>query len=187
MSEFEIYRPKPIDGFAWANPVGDADREQLNRISGQPITDWIPPSVEFVLSDDRPPTAAQIPDVPWRGQQTLVFRERASELVRPILEPWGQFLELKNKDTSESLWMFNVCTVIDALDEGASEVAYFRDGVRIMMVKRWQLKRSALPDTAVFRIPKTSVLLLSNGVVDRLQALPITGVGFELLWRASSS
>jgi hypothetical protein len=98
------------------------------------------------------------------------------------MEKWGQFLELRTEESNESLWIFNVCTVVDALDEGASNVLMYPDNVRIMSIPRWVFKPEALAPPVVFRIPKQRTLLLSGDVVARIRDLGLSGAEFKLLW-----
>ena len=182
MTAIRVYRPAPASGFSWVHPVDNTAAEQLDRISGERLTDWSPPLVKFLPSNDRHPETDRVPDVPWQGQHSLVFRERAFDLVRPIMEKWGQFLELRTEESNESLWIFNVCTVVDALDEGASNVLMYPDNVRIMSIPRWVFKPEALAPPVVFRIPKQRTLLLSGDVVARIRDLGLSGAEFKLLW-----
>jgi hypothetical protein len=103
-------------------------------------------------------------------------------LLRPILEHAGEFLPLQS---DEDVSLFNVTTVVDALDEGRSEIARFDDG-SIMCIDRHVLGPDAIGDVELFRLPehvtRMSGIYMRETMVHGIAGLGLEGIGFELVW-----
>jgi hypothetical protein len=157
LSKFAVFQPRVGDDQQWVQPVDQKDFERFRSLNGELARDWVSPPMRFVREGRNGRVDEPRTDVCWLASNTMVFRSRAFESAREFLQPWGQFLELKLDGESETLWLFNVRTVIDALDESASKLTYFPDGVRIMFVHEWVFKDSVIPDPCAFRIPVDDV------------------------------
>lgn len=75
-------------------------------------------------------------DLPWVGSHALAFRDTARPVARELLAPAGEFLDLDQVEESEAVWLFNLCRVIDALDEDRSDLVRFASTGRVMKVNR---------------------------------------------------
>jgi hypothetical protein len=125
-------------------------------------------------------------DSPWLGGHALVFRDRAYRAVGEILAPAGEFLELALEDTSDRLWLFNACCLVDALDEQASDLVRFPSTGRVMKVERHVFRANVASRLTAFRVPQTRSLFLSGDAVDAISARDLVGAGFELVWQSDA-
>ncbi|HZU19496.1 MAG TPA: DUF1629 domain-containing protein [Candidatus Dormibacteraeota bacterium] len=107
-----------------------------------------------------------------------------------VLEGYGEFLPLACEEAD--LWAFNCTRVVDALDEGRSEVVPLRLWSvehRLLDVRRYEFRPEALVGVRVFRIPQLQPgpVYVSEEVGEAVRAAELGGVGFKLLWEGSPS
>ena len=165
----------------WVLPVHDGDHEVLWSLNGiSRRATWRPMPVARLLVDDEGEPRAEA-DLPWLGVNVLVLHERAAGLLAPVLERHGELLPLSCPDAE--LWLFNVLSVVDALDEENSEMVRFDDG-DILDVERYGFRAEAAAGLALFKVPQLlrGPLFVSDEFVDAVEAAGLTGPEFTHLW-----
>ena len=180
-----IYEPRVRPNFEWVLPVRDSDHEvlwSLNGISRRAAWQPMPVARLWVDDEGEPRTEA---DLPWLGGHVLVLRERAAGLLAPLLERHGELLPLSCPDAD--LWLFNVLTVVDALDEENSEIIRFDDG-DILNVERYAFRPDTAAGPAVFKVPQLlrGPLFVSDEFVGAVEAAGLTGPEFSELWSSGT-
>jgi hypothetical protein len=111
----------------------------------------------------------------------MVLSRRALDALLPHIGKFGQALPLDFDECEYSL--FNITNVIDALDERASDVIYFKDG-GLQWIKRYVFKPEAVRDQWIFKIPQRSkgFAFVTDRFVEVVHQTGLTGFGFEPLW-----
>lgn len=181
----KIYQPRVGSHFEWVLPVHDADHEVLWRLDGTARrASWRPMPVTRLLDDDEGRPRAQA-DLPWLGGHVLVLHERAAGLLAPLLDRYGELLPLSCPNAD--LWLFNVLTVVDALDEENSEIVRFDDG-GILDVQRYAFRADPAQGLALFKVPQLlrGPLFVGDEFVDAIEAAGLTGPEFALLWSSGA-
>ena len=177
-----VYRPAVPEGFEWVLPFDQEAFEGVNRLVGSPMAaQWQPTRVQMLAADEsgKPRRPA---DMPWLGEDALVFRDRAYQIVAEILSDAGEFLPLDLVDGTDRLWLFNACSVVDALDEESSELVRFPSSGRIMKIQKHVFHADRIAGQIAFRIPQVRTLFLTDPAVSAIQDAALTGTRFELLW-----
>ena len=179
--ELRIYKPRVSPGFEWVLPVRDADHEYLWSLNGTSRrATWRPMPVARLAVDDEGRPLAKA-DLPWLGGHVLVLRERAVATLAPLLDRYGELLPLACPDAD--LWLFNVLTVVDALDEENSELVRFDDG-NILDVVRHEFRPEMAAGMAVFKVPQLlrGRLFVGDEFVEAVATAGLTGPEFMQMW-----
>ncbi|MCK1641696.1 hypothetical protein IVA95_30170 [Bradyrhizobium sp. 157] len=100
---------------------------------------------------------------------------------QPLLDRSGELLPLECPEAD--LWLFNVLTVVDALDEEKSELVRFDDG-DILDVERYVFRPDLTEGLAVFKVPQLlrGPLFLGDEFVRAVKAAGLRGPEFTQLW-----
>jgi hypothetical protein len=179
----KIYVLNVAEGQEWVLPIQADDYQQFASLCGQKQTRWHPPRLEILREHDDG-TLRQYSDFPWLGEHVLILRARALKLLRPTLEPYGEFLPLRS---DEPVSLFNVTTVIDALDEEHSKIVRFDDG-GIMVIESLVLRPDAIGGAEIFKLPeradgvRISDIYLQETIVRRIGELGLKGIAFNMVW-----
>ncbi|RWC40414.1 MAG: hypothetical protein EOS55_27760 [Mesorhizobium sp.] len=179
----KIYVLSVVEGQEWVLPRQADDYELFAALGGQRQTGWHAPRMEF-LREQEDGSPRQHSDFPWLGEEVLILRARALELLKPTLEPYGEFLPLRS---DEAISLFNVTTVVDALDEERSKLVRFDDG-GIMMIESTVLRPDAIGDAEIFKLPeradgvRVSSIYLQESIVRRIGELGLKGIAFAMVW-----
>ena len=120
-------------------------------------------------------------DFPWCSG-ALMLGARAKEKLGAYLERFGELLPLVCADGD--FWRFNLMTVIDALDEAASNVLRATDEDRILRIRKHVFRASAVMDAEIFRLPprKTNGTFVTDKFVARVSESGLVGMDFRQLW-----
>jgi len=175
-----ICTPQAQEGFEWVRPVKDDDFEFVTTLAGtRHKSGWTPLSVR-TISVDRGEHIKQS-DFPFMGGHVLVLGDRARQVVAPLVEKDGELLPLACR--GRSLWLLNVCTFVDALDLERSEVERFESG-GIMDIVKHAFNADRLQGVDVLKLEndRRGPIYLGERVVSAIEAAPLIGYGFELLW-----
>ena len=179
----KIFRPMALDGYALCHPVRSVDFEAFNElIDGEPRKwNWSPVKVRLVREEGG--IAFKESDAPWLGGHALIFTKRAIEALGELLLASGELLPLLCDDAD--LWIYNPIHVVDALDEGASEIIRFKDR-RIMSVKRYVFHEDAVREEKIFKIKRLRVspTFVGEAFVLAWNRAALRGLDFELVWEA---
>lgn len=111
------------------------------------------------------------------------FTARAVEALRDVLFTHGQILPLRSADGEFYLW--NITTIVDALDEAASDVVRFSSG-RIMTVEKWAFRRDAVDHHPAFKVPqlRRAYPFVTDAFMKRVAEEGLQGFAPELLWQS---
>jgi len=175
-----IYRPAVVEGAEWITlQQSDPDVwESLFSLSGPAGTRWHSPSMSFIRASEDG-AGRNYSDFPWLLHNVLVLRERIMAGLRPTLMEYGEFLPLT---CEEPVWLYNVTSIVDALDEERSTIVRFDDG-GILNIERHVFKPDAIGELQIFSLPRrASDIYLREPVVKRIGELGCVGVAFDLVW-----
>jgi hypothetical protein len=180
-----FYQPLVHEGYEWINTLDPSDYEKLSSFDGSPrAADWKPVAVRRVRADERQPGLAS--DFPWLGSHALIMRKRAVVALRGMFEAHGELLPLVTSDEVK-LVVFNVTTVLDALDEERSSVERFPSTQRIMRIKKVAFRPTLVRGVDVFRLPhRMSATYVSRRFVDAANAAGLVGLDFNQVWSEAS-
>ncbi|HWR14095.1 MAG TPA: DUF1629 domain-containing protein [Terriglobales bacterium] len=171
-----VHKFQVVEGQEWIYPVDESYFQVFFAMDGSTIPDWIPP----VMKSDR--LERTYSDFPWLGEYAPVLRKPAIEALGPVLRKYGQLLPLRG----EEVWLFNATTVLDALDYGQSEIAYYANG-DILEIESHVFKRDRIGTTEIFKLPlRSSSVYVTNIFVERVRSAGLRGVSFNPLWTSGT-
>jgi len=179
----KVYELSVPEGYEWIVRQIRGNGRRVRRSSGISQADtWQPVSVELIESDDEGNRRAYA-DCPWLGNHMLVFRRPARQRVEAAIGEFGEFLPLLCEQAD--LDLFNVLTVVDALDEEASQVVRFDSSGRIMTIERHEFHREKLPERAIFRVPEApETIFYTDTMADEFDSFELRGLCGEVIWQA---
>jgi hypothetical protein len=175
-----VFEPQVQEGFEWIRPVNEGDFEFLATLSGTRLKGrWTPLPMRLISGDEG--ESFKESDFPWLGRHLLVLSDRAGKVVGPLVEKDAELLPASCE--GRSLWLLNVCTIVDALDLEASDVELFESG-RIMDIEKHVFYPDRLRGVDVFKLQnmRRGSTYLSERVVRAIEAAPLVGYGFRLVW-----
>jgi hypothetical protein len=175
-----IYIPAVLEGIEWITlRDSDPDRwETFFALCGPAGSGWHAPQMRFIRERDDG-AGRKYSDCPWCLHNVLVVRDRALPLLRPLLERYGEILPLAS---DEPVSLFNVTTILDALDEERSRIARFSDG-GILAIEQHAFRADVIGDAEMFRLPgRASSIYMRETAVRRIGELKLAGVAFDLVW-----
>lgn len=165
-----------VTDYQWLglDAAGSEIRRFLDQFRGQPLGEsfWHP-NVERLPDEMRLPMS----DSPCLLPGCWLLSDRAAERMRDV---WLAHGELHRVAWTEgTLWAFNTCRVIDAVDLAASELGYV-DG-KLDCIYRYNFCRDAMGDALVFKIPQflSSPVFVTESFVRRVAMLKLTGFRFH--------
>jgi len=133
-----IYKFAVFENQEWIFPVDDDEFETFFAMDGRVIQDWALPVMRMVEAEEEAEEPSYS-DFPWLGEHAPILKQPAVEALAPVLTQYGQLLPLKGED----VWLFNVTTVLDALDKEKSSIVYFDDG-DILDIEQHVFKRDVI-------------------------------------------
>jgi hypothetical protein len=183
MNVYELGTPGETFQFLRADSVEDSD--VLGSLIGMPVGDtWVAPSVTLFTESDF--FDGTIPsDFPFLMPGVPVFSTKAAAALRDVLEIHGEVLPLSCEDCDGRDYVaFNVTTVIDALDVPRSDVKFFRDGVKVMHVTRYEFIPERLAGVAIFKLPQfvKGRVYVTDAFVQQVNDHGLTGFKFTPVW-----
>ena len=159
----------------------DKDWEIIYKFNGKPLAaEWRPLRVEIMeedTGDTLPPS-----NCPLLFSGAPALSRRAAEILKPFLARNGELLPLDFG--TDEYFVFNVTSVVDALDEGTSEIVRFPDGKRVMDIKRFTFIASRLEGIDLFKLPQRPLggVFVTDGFVQAVRTAGLLGFNFEWLW-----
>ncbi len=175
-----IYEPLVRTGYEWINTIHDSDYEVFASFDGRSRAQtWKPVQVKTGRADHR--QAFRRSDFPWLGSHALVLRERAVTALRDVVSRHAEILPLAAADGS-SMFVLNVLTIVDALDEERSKTRRLDDGT-LLRVTRPYFHESTIRGLDMFRLPlRTSPTYLSQAFIEAAAKAELVGLEFNLAW-----
>lgn len=139
----------------------------------------------------RPRTVRELPhkhtnDFPYVDFFIPTFSGRAVEALREFLEPNGELLPLRC-DTG-TYYLYNVLTVIDALDHEKSEIdwmGYLSHQTKVVAdnILRYEFHAERIANASIFRIVERPVdYYVTQPFVDRVLAAGLQGFNLKKVW-----
>jgi hypothetical protein len=111
----------------------------------------------------------------------IAFSLKAVIALADFLEPNGELIQIRcQKDT---LFLYNVTRLVDALDEENCDVDRFDDG-RIMFISRYSFFEDRLHGEVLFRLPRQRLWYpcVTDPFVLRVKEAGLKGFRFRLVW-----
>lgn len=123
-----------------------------------------------------------LPDFTHFDLVYATFSDRARQALNDLLTPNGEFVVIE-MDEVMRYYAFNATTMVDALDESRSAIAYFRSG-GVMAVDKHVLLDSVTSLPHIFRMPQTrrNTTYVNEAFVERAQQHGLQGFRFNLLF-----
>lgn len=176
-----VYEPDFEPGYDWVMPVGDT-RSVLGLKSRRRGDPWTPLWMYMTTTDARG-RERRPADMPWHGSNTMVLKEKAWQVVGPVLGDDAELLPAYGAE-GEGLWLVHAWRVVDALDEEGSAVRRFKNG-DVMDVQRWSFRSGSVGELRCFRVPQQPHrMLVTDEVVAAANAAGLHGTMFRPIWRS---
>lgn len=179
----KIYKISVREGYEWILPRDPSQYERFWALAGMPQRNWNPPEMELV-SEGIDGSGSKRSDCPWLGEHVLIVRSPAAESIRPLIDAYGEFLQLR---CSEEVWLFNATSIVDALDEENSHIVRFDDG-GILAIEKHVLRPDVIGGTQLFKLRerpgglRVSDIHLQEPLIRQIGDLGLTGIAFDLVW-----
>ena len=175
-----VYRLHPTADGEWIAPENGDYNTPLYRCDGSSLADgWTAIPVESMSPHE---SGASRPSVfPWCGSHVVVMRQGALDVLRPMIERYGEILPLASG--GEPLSMLNVTTVVDGLDQERSEIVRFADG-DIMDIPRHAFHADVIRGIDVFKLSglRASSVYVTGRVIQAALDGGLDGFAWEKLW-----
>ncbi len=145
---------------------------------------WSPPTFEVVTNDE---DRSRLPksDFPTYTIATMVLSDRAVERLRTVLDACGEVLPIHLSNDHETLFLFNVTRVINAVDMKRSKFMRFPSG-GIMKYERLVFDAKAIPDEALFfkttQLGPITEIFATEQAVTAVERANLSGYNFRLAW-----
>lgn len=180
-----IYEPLGAEGYEWVIACDDEDFETFVEFDGSPrSSSWKPIKVRRTKADEH--QAGYPSDFPWLAASSLVFRRRAVEALRDLLEAGGEILPLATEDDVE-LFVLNA-QLVNALDEERASVIKFPGTNRIMHIQKVAFVDRKIHGLDLFRLPhRASPTYVSERFVERVNAAGLVGLRFDRVWPSTEN
>jgi len=163
-----LYKFEVIEGQEWIFPADDDDYVTFFAMDGHVIRHWRAPVMKLDTTD------RTYSDFPWLGEHAPILKKPAVDALAPVLVEYGQLLPLKG----EEVWLLNVTTILDALDQEESRIAYFDNG-DILDIERPVFREEKIGTAEFFKLPiRASAVYVTGGFVERVRRAELRGVSF---------
>lgn len=173
-----------VEGCQWLVPV-DSDDFDVLRFDGRPRSNvWTPVRMRRITRDGTGAQGKESDFPPCSGGEMLIVSRAARDWLRPELERHGELLPLHCDDGQ--FWAVNVTTIVDALDEDATDFVRSPSSGRIIWVERPVFKPSILTGLSVFKVPQTpkGLIYFTDRFVELVRMSGLKGLDFERVWAA---
>jgi hypothetical protein len=183
MFVYELYSDERFQ----SQVVEDDDFDTLQLIelfNGTPITCDLPKFRLIPNSDYDPLPSADFELLTGKP----LLSERAVNALADILDANGQLFRVDS--SAGAYYLFNITTIIDALDHEHSQIKYWprlkkdTGPRRVDQVNRYAFHSNRLEAATIFKVPEyplTSVYA-TDSFVDRVRKAGLLGFDFRLLW-----
>lgn len=176
---FTVYTFEVVAGQEWIFPVDEDHFEMFFAMNGKVISNWNPSVMEINREINYEERFSS--DFPWLGKHVPFLRKPVVEALGHSLLKYGQLLPVRG----EEVWLFNVTTVLDALDHERSQIVYFDDG-DILAIERHVFDRGRIGTAEVFKLPmRASPVFVTDSFVEQVRSAELRGVSFKALWSSA--
>lgn len=177
----KIYDINSSEGYELCHPIREDDFGRINALidGTERARTWSPIKMQIVTNDLG--HSLRESDSPWLESHALIFRQRAIDALRPLLEANGELLPLSCDDAD--LWTYNPTHVLDALDVSASETKRFGDG-RIILIDRHVFRPEFIQGVEIFKLSclRVSPTFVGKAFVDAWKSARLRGLEFTKVW-----
>jgi hypothetical protein len=163
-------------------PKNEADFDIIERLNGEPLSrSWSPIKVEVLIEE---PEDKNLPvsDFPSMTTSALpVFSQKAVDALKDLLLSNGELLPLDFP--GGTYYIFNVTTVVDALNVPECDAVYFPTG-RIMTIHRYQFHPHKLNGLTIFKVPQflLAPIFVTDDFLKQAESAGLTGFKFKQVW-----
>jgi hypothetical protein len=182
----KLYKPLGSEGFELCYPEDKNDFDRINTlINGERRREtWLPIRMRIVNIDQG--VSLKRSDSPWLGSNALIFRKKAIDALRSLLEVDGELLPLSCP--GQELWIYNTFRVLDALDEDASTVMRFPTG-KAFMIQKHVFRPEIVKNVPIFKLSllRVSPTFVNGTFVERWRSLGLQGLDFTEAWSHGSA
>ena len=179
-----VYQFQTSDDACTLMPVREAEGDAFERLHGKAIdpNSW-PKIAVRVVRDGTGGTETTDFGLVWT-EPALNFH--TVEALSDLLRENGQILPLLSEDGDYCV--YNVTTLLDALDEDRSVVKRFSSG-RVMGVQRFAFRPQIIGAHPIFKIPQLprAHTFITDAFLSRVQSARLTGLAPKRLWDGTSS
>ena len=142
---------------------------------------WSPIRMQIIKEDETGHLRES--DSPWLGQWALMFRPKAVNALRSLLEANGELLPLAV--ANEELQIYNPRHVVDALDEDRSKLS--RSDGDILIVYTHVFRPEVIRNLPIFKISnlKVSPTFVDQSFVSLWRASGLKGLDFKQVWEGN--
>jgi len=179
-----VYQFQTSDNACTLMPVREAEGDTFARLDGRAIepNSW-PKIAVRVVRDGTGGTEATDFGLVWT-EPALSFH--TVEALSDLLRQNGQILPLFSEDGDYCV--YNVTTLLDALDEERSVVDRFSSG-GIMRVQRFTFRPEIIAAHPIFKIPQLprAHTFITDAFLRQVQSARLTGLAPRKLWDGSLS
>jgi hypothetical protein len=179
-----VYKIQHCEEDEWMLPVDPNDYELL-IFDGKPrASSWKPIAMRRVkdFGDGRPARPCDFPC--GSGGSYLIMSETAKAKIGSHLKRYGEFLPLRCNEGS--FWAFHVTHIVDALDEGASDVLRSPDDPNVILIIHEHVFQPAkLTADWMFKLPQArgrGRIYVTDPFVSLIRASGLTGLEFKRVW-----
>jgi hypothetical protein len=176
-----IYEIRHSEGCEWMLPVDRNDYDSMIFDGKSRIGSWNSIKMrrlKFIDGQLRQPS-----DFPC-GSGGLFMTEAAKEKIGSYLKRYGEFLPLRCDEGK--YWVFHVTHVVDALDEGASDVLRSSDDPNVvLMIHKHIFQPAKLTADWMFKLPQSrgrGAIYVTDPFVNMIRASGLTGLDFKRVW-----
>lgn len=158
-------------------PVREFTAEEIQSFDGRShLSQWKPVRVKRM----EPEKELELSDAP--GFTFPVFSRRAWQCLEPLISKNVEILPL---DFNEKEYLgINIITVLDAIDYKKSIYKTYRDGIRIMVFKKYAFLPTVIRNVSIFKISdeRTRYAFVSNEFKQTVEKNNLSGFKFKLVW-----
>jgi hypothetical protein len=178
--DMKVYGINSGDGYELCHPKDENDFGSIaTLVNGRERRrTWSPIRMRIIKEDERVPLRES--DSPWLGSYALIFRPRAVNALRSLLEVSGELLPLA--PANAGLQIYNPTFVVDALDEDRSKLT--RSDGYILIVYTYIFRPEVIRNLPIFKISnlRVSPTFVDESFVSLWKASGLKGLDFTQVW-----
>jgi hypothetical protein len=177
----KVYKPSPVEGYEWLQPVSDSDYDTLTFDGSPRAASWRPVRVTRLKQWE---DGSRLLPSDFPVDAGFAISRAAKEQLGSCLEEAGELLPLDCSDGD--FWTLNVTRLVDALDETGSKMLRASDSGSILLIHRYRFHTERL-GSEIFKLSQTprGLIYFTDAFVNRVKATTLKGLDFKLVWAAN--